>query len=90
MVRISFWFLLVILGGRVHTVKKNAEALVMASKEIGLELNADKTKNMVTSGDQNAGPRHSIKFDNNSFQSVEELKFSATLTNQNSINGRLK
>ena len=32
------------LGGSVHTIKENAEALVMASKVIGLEVNADKTK----------------------------------------------
>jgi len=31
-----------ILGGRVHTVKENSEALVVATKEIGLEVNADK------------------------------------------------
>ena len=30
-----------ILGGSVHTVKKNAEALVVATKEIGLVVNAD-------------------------------------------------
>ena len=33
-----------ILGGGIHTVKENAEALVAATKEIGLEVNADKTK----------------------------------------------
>jgi len=44
-----------ILGGSIHTVKENAEALIAASKEIGLEINADKTKYMVMSGDQNAG-----------------------------------
>jgi hypothetical protein len=33
-----------ILGGSVQTVKENAEALVVATKEIGLEVNADKTK----------------------------------------------
>ena len=33
-----------IMGGSVHTVKENAEALVVATKEIGLEVNADKTK----------------------------------------------
>jgi hypothetical protein len=33
-----------ILGGSVHTVKKNAEALVAATKENGLEVNAHKTK----------------------------------------------
>ena len=29
-------------------MKKNAEALLVATKEIGLEVNADKTKYMVT------------------------------------------
>ena len=43
------------LGGSVHTVKENAEALVVANKEFGLEVNADKTKFLVVSGDQNAG-----------------------------------
>ena len=36
-----------ILGGSVYTVKKNAEALVAATKEIGLEVNAHKTKYMI-------------------------------------------
>jgi len=36
-----------ILGESVHTVKENAETLVVASKEIVLEVNADKTKYMV-------------------------------------------
>jgi len=48
-----------ILGGSVHTVKENAEALIVASKEIGLEVNAYKTKYMVMSQDQNAGQSHS-------------------------------
>jgi len=33
-----------ILVGSIYTVKENAEALVIAAKEIGLEVNADKTK----------------------------------------------
>ena len=37
------------LGGDIHTVKKNMEALVVASKEIGLEVNATKTKYVVMS-----------------------------------------
>jgi len=35
-----------ILGGSVRTIKKNTEALVVASLEIGLEVSADKTKYM--------------------------------------------
>jgi len=42
-------------GGIIHCVKENAEALVVPSKEIGLEVNADKTKYMVMSQDQRAG-----------------------------------
>ena len=30
-----------ILGRSVHTVRENAEALIMVSNEIGLEVNAD-------------------------------------------------
>jgi len=43
------------LGGSIHTVKENAEALVAATRETGLEVSADKTKYMVMSRDQNAG-----------------------------------
>jgi len=50
-----------ILGGSIHTVEENAEALVVATKEIGLEVNADKTKCTVMSPDQNARRSHKIK-----------------------------
>ena len=49
-----------ILGGSVHTVKENAEALIVASKEIGLEVNADKIKYVVMSRDQNAEQSQSM------------------------------
>jgi len=44
-----------ILGGSVHKIKKNTDYLVFARKETGLEVNADKTKYMIISRDQNAG-----------------------------------
>jgi hypothetical protein len=37
------------LRGNVHTIKKNKEALSVASKETGIEVNADKTKYIVMS-----------------------------------------
>jgi len=40
-----------ILGGSIHMLKENAEALVAATREIGLEISADKTKYMVMSRD---------------------------------------
>jgi hypothetical protein len=72
-----------ILGGKVHTIKENAEAFLVASKEIGPEVNADKDNYTVLSRDQNAGGRHSTKTDNSSFARVEEFKyFGETLTNR--------
>ena len=75
-----------ILGGSVHTVKKNAEPLVASTKESGLEVNARKTKYMTVSRDQNARRIHSIKMENSPIEMVEEFRYlGTTLTNQNSI-----
>jgi hypothetical protein len=83
--------MLIYWGGSIHAMKKNTEALVVASKEIGLEVNAEKTKYMVTSRNQNAGQNHNIKLDNKSFERVEQFKYLGTnLTNQNSIQEEIK
>ena len=70
---------------------KNAEALVAATKEIGLEVNAHKTKYMTVSRDQNAGRIHSMKMDNSPIERVEEFKYlETTVTNKNSIQEEIK
>jgi hypothetical protein len=38
-----------ILGGSIRAVKENTEVLLVTAKEIGLEVNADKTKYLVMS-----------------------------------------
>ena len=45
-------------------------ALVVATKEIRLEVNADKTKYMVMSREQTAGICHTMKTDNSSIERV--------------------
>ena len=50
----------------------------MASKDIGLGVNADKTKYMVMSRNQNAGQSHGMKPDNSSFERVNEFKYLGT------------
>ena len=73
------------------TIKENRKALVVASKQTGLEVNADKTKYMVMSRDQKAVRSHSMKTENSSFERVEEFKYlGTTLTNQNSIREEIK
>jgi hypothetical protein len=80
-----------ILGGIIYTVKKNREAIVVASKETGLEVNADKTRYMVMSGDQKAGQIHNIKTDNSSFGRVKQFRYlGTTITNQISIQEEIK
>jgi F0F1-type ATP synthase alpha subunit len=80
-----------ILGGSIHTVKKNTEALVFANKEAGLEVNADKTKYMFMSRDQNVGRSQNVKTDNNSFEIVKDFKYlGKILTNQNYIQEKIK
>jgi sorting nexin-29 len=68
-----------IVGGSIHSIKKNAKDLVIAIKEIGLEVNAEETKYMVMPRDQNAGQNHNIKIHNKSFERMEESKYLGTI-----------
>jgi hypothetical protein len=49
-------------GDNIDTINKNTESLIDASKEVGLEVNIEKT------GDQNAGQNREIKIGNKSFE----------------------
>ena len=80
-----------ILGGSILNLRENAEALVAATRVIGLEVSADKTEYMVMSRDLNAGRSHSVRIDNSTFKRVEEFRYlGTTLTNQNSIAEEIK
>jgi len=71
-----------ILDRSLYTVQKNKNAFVIASKETGLEVNADKPKDTDMSRNQNAGRSHSMKIDNCYFERVEQFRYlRKTLTN---------
>ena len=57
-----------------YILLKKTQAVVVGSKEIGLEVNSDETKYIVMSRDQNAGRSHNIKIDDNSFERLEEFE----------------
>jgi hypothetical protein len=56
------------LTGSVHATKEQDEAWVVASKEIGLEVNADKITYTVMPRDRNAGRSHRRKIDNSTLR----------------------
>jgi hypothetical protein len=49
-----------IVEENIGTVEKNTEAVLDARKEVGVEVNQEKTKSMLMSRYQKAGQKHSI------------------------------
>ena len=77
-----------ILGRSVHTIKENAEALVVVSMETGQEVNAE---NHVRGHVSRSEWRMKSQIDNSSFERVEEFKYlRINLTNQDSIQEEIK
>jgi hypothetical protein len=72
------------LGENINIIKNNAETLLDAIKENGLEVNSEKTKYMFLSRLQTAGQSNYIRVDNKYFEKVAKFKYlGSTLTDQN-------
>jgi hypothetical protein len=80
-----------LLGDNIDTINKNTETLIDASKEVGLEINVEKTKHMLLSHQQNVGQNRDIKIADRSFENVSQLKYlGTTVTNKNLIQEEIK
>jgi hypothetical protein len=74
-------------------MKKNTEVLIYtyAGVEVGLEVNAEKTKYSLLSRHQNAGQSHDIKIANRSFENVTQFKYFGTrVKNKNLVQEEIK
>jgi hypothetical protein len=73
-----------LLGDDIDTINKNTETLIDAGKEVGLEVNAEKTMYMLLCHHQNAGQNHNIEMANRAFENVTQFSCSGkTVRNQN-------
>jgi hypothetical protein len=66
------------LGENIDTIQKNTEALLDAVKEVGMEVNSEKTKYMLMSHFKKAGQKYAIKIANGSFEGVAKFKYLGT------------
>jgi ribosomal protein S2 len=67
------------------------ETLIDANKEVGLEVNTEKTEYMLLSRHQNAAQNPDIKIADRCFEYVAQFRYlGTTITNQDLIQGEIK
>jgi hypothetical protein len=75
-----------LLGDNIDTIEKNTETLIDASRDVGLEINVEKSKYLLLSRNQNAGQNLDIIIANRSFENVSQFRYlGTTVTNENLI-----
>jgi hypothetical protein len=80
-----------LLGDSINTITENTKFLLEASRYVGLEINAEKTKYVIMSCHPNSERNQNIRITNESFENVAKFEYLwKTLTNQNGIHDEIK
>jgi hypothetical protein len=80
-----------LLGDKTDTIKENTDGLRDAVKEVGVEVNAEKTLYMLLSHHQNAELNRNVKIVNKFFENGAEFKYlGTTVTSQSLIHEEIR
>jgi hypothetical protein len=80
-----------LLGDSINTIKEITETFLETSRDIDLEINAEKTNYMIMSPHPKSGQNQNIRAGNESFEKVAKSKyFGTTLANQDDIHDEKK
>jgi hypothetical protein len=79
-----------IVGENTDTIRKNTEALLESGKEVGLEVNPERTKNICDTIPEGR-TKHSMEITNRPFEDVAKFKYlGPTLTRQDWMHEEIK
>jgi hypothetical protein len=80
-----------LLDDSINAIKENTEIFLQGSTDVGLEINAEKTKYMIMSRHPNSGQNQNIRIANESFEKMVKFKYLGTTpTNHNDILDKIK
>jgi hypothetical protein len=78
-------------GDNTATINRNKETLIDARREVGLEINVEKTKYMLLCSHQNTCQNRDIRIANKAFENVSQFRcLGTTVTNRNLIQEEIR
>jgi hypothetical protein len=74
------------LGDDIHAVQSNTDTLVAACREIGLQVNVEETKYMITSRNAEEEGNRNMTINNETIEKVNKFKYlGAYITGRNEV-----